>query len=45
MEAQMLVAPQVRIGVLRAFHRNEVRAFNPNRKDTHWGKRKLKRDP
>jgi hypothetical protein len=30
-----------RIGVLRAIHRNVEREFNPNRKDTHWGKRKL----
>jgi hypothetical protein len=33
-----------RIGVLRALHRNVERVFNPDRKDTHWGKRKLKRD-
>jgi hypothetical protein len=33
-----------RIAVLRAIHRNDARVFNPNRKDTHWGKRKLKRD-
>jgi hypothetical protein len=32
------------IGVLRALNRNVERAFNPSRKDTHWGKRKLKRD-
>jgi hypothetical protein len=32
-----------RIGVLKALHRGVVR-FNPDRKDTHWGKRKLKRD-
>jgi hypothetical protein len=32
------------IGVLRAIHRNEARVFNPDRKDPHWGKRKLKRD-
>jgi hypothetical protein len=24
-----------RIGVLRAFHRNEERVFNPDRKETH----------
>jgi hypothetical protein len=29
---------------LRAIHRNKTRAFNPDRKDTHWGKRKLKQD-
>jgi hypothetical protein len=33
-----------RIGVLRALHRNEERVFNPDRKETHRGKRKLKRD-
>jgi hypothetical protein len=33
-----------RIGVLRALNRHVERAFNPDRKDTHWGKRKLKRD-
>jgi hypothetical protein len=32
-----------RIGVMRALNRNVVRQFNPDRKDTHWGKRKLKR--
>ena len=33
-----------RIGVMRALNRNAVREFNPDRKDTHWGKRKLARD-
>jgi hypothetical protein len=33
-----------RIAVLQAIHRNEVRQFNPDAKDQHWGKRKLKRD-
>jgi hypothetical protein len=33
-----------RIGVLKALHRSVVREFNPDRKDTHWGKRKPKRD-
>ena len=33
-----------RIGVLRALNRNVERVFNPSRKDTHWGKRKLKRE-
>jgi hypothetical protein len=33
-----------RIGVLRALNRGHVRVFNPDRKDTHWGKRKLARD-
>ena len=35
---------QARIGVMKALHRNEERVFNPDRKDHHWGKRKLKRD-
>jgi hypothetical protein len=33
-----------RVGVLRALNRNVARVFNPDRNDTHWGKRKLKRD-
>ena len=33
-----------RVGVLRALNRNVERVFNPDRKDPHWGKRKLKRD-
>jgi hypothetical protein len=33
-----------RIGVMRALNRNVERGFNPDRNDTHWGKRKLKRD-
>jgi hypothetical protein len=33
-----------RIATLRAIHRNEVRVFNPDRKDHHWGRRKLKRE-
>jgi hypothetical protein len=33
-----------RIGVMLALNRGHVRAFNPDRKDTHWGRRKLKRD-
>jgi hypothetical protein len=33
-----------RIGVLKALHRNLVREFKTDRKETHWGKRKLKRD-
>jgi hypothetical protein len=32
------------IGVMKALNRHVVRVFNPDRKDTHWGKRKLKRD-
>jgi hypothetical protein len=33
-----------RNGMLRALNRQVERVFNPDRKDTHWGKRKLKRD-
>jgi hypothetical protein len=33
-----------RIGVMKALNRHVVRVFNPDRKDPHWGKRKLKRD-
>ena len=33
-----------RISVMRALNRNVVRTFDSSRKDTHWGKRKLKRD-
>ena len=50
MEAPMLVATRggptmlARIGFMRALHRNKKRVFNSDRKETHWGKRKLKRD-
>jgi hypothetical protein len=33
-----------RIGVMKALNRHVERVFNPDRKDTHWGKRKLKRN-
>lgn len=33
-----------RIATLKAINRHHVRVFNPDRKDPHWGKRKLKRD-
>jgi hypothetical protein len=33
-----------RAATLRAIHRNKERVFNPDRKEHHWGKRKLKRD-
>ena len=33
-----------RIGMLRALNRNVQREFDTSRKDTHWGRRKLKRD-
>jgi hypothetical protein len=32
------------IGVLKSLHRDRPQVFNPDRKETHWGKRKLKRD-
>jgi hypothetical protein len=32
------------ISVLQALDRHQERVFNPDRKDHHWGKRKLKRD-
>jgi hypothetical protein len=32
-----------RIGIMRALNRHVERVFNPDRKDTRWGKRKLKR--
>jgi hypothetical protein len=50
MEALILVATSggptmfARIGFMRALNRHVERTFNPSRKDTHWGKRKLKRD-
>jgi hypothetical protein len=49
-EALILVAERggptmlARIAVTRALNRHVEREFNPDRKDTHWGKRKLKRD-
>jgi hypothetical protein len=48
-EALMMVAEgrgplmHARIGMLRALNRHVERVFNPDRKDTHWGKRKLRR--
>jgi hypothetical protein len=33
-----------RAATLQAIHRHKVREFNPDRKDHHWGRRKLKRD-
>jgi hypothetical protein len=33
-----------RVGMLRAMNHGVERVFNPDRKDTHWGKRKLARD-
>jgi hypothetical protein len=49
MEALMIVATRggptmfARIGVMRALHRHVVREFT-DRRETHWAKRKLKRD-
>jgi hypothetical protein len=50
MEALLLVAENTgppmfaRIGVMRALNRHVERTFDSSRKDTHWGKRKLKRN-
>ena len=50
MQALLLVAEHdgptmfARIGVMRALNQNVERTFNHSRKDTHWGRRKLKRD-
>jgi hypothetical protein len=50
MEALMLVAERdgpttfARIGVMRALNRHVERVFNSDRKDQHWGRRKLARD-
>ncbi len=50
MEALLLVAENdgptmfARIGVMRALNRRVVREFKPDRKETHWGRWKLKRD-
>jgi hypothetical protein len=33
-----------RAATLRAIHRHREQVFDPDRKDHHWGKRKLKRD-
>jgi hypothetical protein len=35
---------RARIVMLRALNRNVERFFIPDRKEPHWGKRKLKRD-
>jgi hypothetical protein len=49
-EALILVAEYggptmlARIGMMQALNRHHVREFNPDRKDHHWGKRKLARD-
>ena len=33
-----------RIGIMQALNRHVVGEFNPSRKETHWGRRKLARD-
>ena len=48
MQALLLVSRSgptmlARIAVMRALNRHVERVFNPERKDRHWGKRKLKR--
>jgi hypothetical protein len=50
-EALILVAESnggptmlARIGIMQALNRHVVREFNPDRKEHHWGKRKLARD-
>jgi hypothetical protein len=50
MESLILVATLggptmfARIGVMRALNREVERVFNADRKDPHWGRRKLARD-
>jgi hypothetical protein len=50
MEALILVAEHdgptmfARIGVMKALNRHVGHVFNPDRKEHHWGKRKLARD-
>jgi len=50
MEALLLVAEHdgptmfARIGIMRALNRRLERVFNPDRKEHHWGRRKLARD-
>jgi hypothetical protein len=50
MEALLLVVELggptmfARIGIVRALNRHVERVFNPDRKDHHWGRRKLARD-
>jgi hypothetical protein len=50
MQALILVAEHngptmfARIGAMKALNRHVERVFNPDRKETHWGKRKLARD-
>jgi len=43
-EREMAWVFLARMATLQAIHRHEVRQFNPDAKDHHRGKRKLKRD-
>jgi hypothetical protein len=49
-EAMLLVVElngstmMARIGIMGALNRHVQREFDSSRKDTHWGRRKLKRD-
>jgi hypothetical protein len=42
--ADYITTMMARIGVMKALNRHVERVFNSERKATHWGKRKLKRD-
>jgi hypothetical protein len=50
MQALLLVAEHdgpkmfARIGIMKALNREVERTFDPDRKDTHWGRRKLRSD-
>lgn len=50
MEALILIAASgwptmfARIGIMRALNRHIGRVLNPDRKNHHWGRRKLARD-
>jgi len=44
LEALILVAETDARRCLRALNRHIERVFNPDRKDHHWGRRKLARD-
>jgi hypothetical protein len=37
-------AMMARTGVMKALYRHVERVFHSDRKETHWGKRKLERD-
>jgi hypothetical protein len=41
---KVLIRHGTRGGMMRALNRHVAREFNSDRKDTHLGKRKLKRD-